>query len=89
MVMTAIDVEPDDRDALKARQAARIPAICKMLPIVIESRARTLRPVVASGFTDPGFKPTSQATVPVNSTARQAITSTADFSDLVWQRLDV
>ena len=69
--MTAIDVECAERDPPKAKQAARIPPICKMLPTAIESRAKTLRWVVASGFTDPGFKPTSQAFVPVNSTARR------------------
>ena len=37
--------------------AARIPAICKILPTAIESRAKTLRSVVAAGFTDPAFKP--------------------------------
>jgi len=36
MVMTAIDVEWADRDALKAKHAARIPAICKVLPRAIE-----------------------------------------------------
>jgi len=78
MVMTAIDVEWADRDALKAKHAAKIPAICKTLPRAIGSRAKILRTVLAAGFTDPAFKPTSHASVPVNSTAWQAMA----FGDL-------
>jgi hypothetical protein len=49
--MTAITVDGADRDALKANHAARIPAICNVLPATIGSRAKTLRFVVAAGFT--------------------------------------
>src|SRR5262249_46828430 len=71
MVMTAIDFEWADRDAVKARHAAKIPAICKMLPRAIESRAKTLRTVFAAGSTDPAFMSTSHPSVPANSTAWQ------------------
>ena len=70
--MTAIDVEWADRDALKAKHAAKIPAICNTLPRAIESRAITLRTVFAAGFADPAFKPSSHASVPVYSNAWQA-----------------
>ncbi len=45
--------------ALKARHAARIPAVCKILPAVIESRAKTLHLVEEAGFSDSAFKVTS------------------------------
>jgi hypothetical protein len=57
MAMTAIAVECADRDVLNAKHAARIPAVCKLLPTGIESRAKTLRFVVAGRFTD--FSPKS------------------------------
>jgi hypothetical protein len=38
-----------------------------MLPRAIKSRAKTLRFVVAAGFADPAFKPTSKAFVPESS----------------------
>jgi hypothetical protein len=52
MAMTAIAVECADWDALNAKHAARIPAVCKALPAAIESRAKTLRFVMAAGLTD-------------------------------------
>src|ERR1022692_1964392 len=67
MVMTAV-AEEAKRDILNAKYAARIPPICRALPTAIESRAKTLRFVVAVGFSDLAFKPTSRASVPVNST---------------------
>ena len=65
MAITAIAFECADRDALNAKHAAKIPAICEMLPTAIESRAKTLRFVVAAGFTDSAFKPTSKASASV------------------------
>jgi hypothetical protein len=52
MVMTAIAVECANRDASNAKHAARIPAVCKVLPTAIENRAKTLRLVVTAEFTD-------------------------------------
>lgn len=52
MAMTAIDVECAERDTLNAKHAVRIPAVCKLLPTGIESRAKTLRFVAAGRFTD-------------------------------------
>ena len=49
--MTAIVVECADWDALNANHAARMPAVCKALPTAIESRAKTLRFVMATAFT--------------------------------------
>jgi len=69
MVMTAIAVECADWDALNANHAARIPAVCKALPTAIESRAKTLRFVMATGFTDPLSNQPDGAFVPINSTA--------------------
>jgi hypothetical protein len=60
--MTAIAVECADRAALNAKHAARIPPVCEVLPRAIESRAKTLRFVVAAGFTDSPFKPASVGT---------------------------
>ena len=71
MVMTAV-AEEAKRDVLNAKYAARIPPICRALPTAIESRAKTLRFVVAVGFSDLAFKPTSRASVPVNSTTASA-----------------
>jgi hypothetical protein len=61
--MTAVAVDCAARDALKAKHAARIPAVCKILPTAIESRAKILRLVVASGFSDSAFTVASWALV--------------------------
>jgi hypothetical protein len=59
--MTAVAVDCAVRDALKAKHAARIPAVCKILPTAIESRAKILRLVVAAGFSDSPFTVASWA----------------------------
>lgn len=70
--MTAIAVERVDRDAINAKQAARIPPVCKAFPTAIEGRAKTLRFLVAAGFTDSRFKLSFvRRIVPVNSNRRQ------------------
>jgi len=57
MAVTAIVVEGVERDTINAKQAARIPPVCKILPTAIESREKIPRFVVAEGSTDFPFKP--------------------------------
>ncbi len=57
--MTAIAVEPVDREARNKRQAARIPPVCKILPTAIEQRAKILRFVVTAGVTSFPFQGTT------------------------------
>ena len=61
--MTAVAVDCAVRDALKAKHAARIPAVCKVLPTATESRAMILRLVVAAGLSDSDFTAASWALV--------------------------
>ena len=72
--MTAVAVDCAARDALKAKYAASIPAVCKILPAAIESRAQILRLVVGAGFLDSAFRVASgicvyRAIVTVTSTS--------------------
>ena len=50
MLATATAVESVDREMIDAKYAATIPAICKLLPIAIESRPNSLRLVPSPRF---------------------------------------
>jgi len=49
MVATASAGKFADRDAVNAKYAATIPAICTALPMAIESRAKILRLALIAG----------------------------------------
>src|ERR1700720_2318200 len=69
MAVTAIVVEAVERDTINAKQAARIPPVCKILPTAIETREKIPRFMVAEGSTDSPFKPSFvRQIVSVNST---------------------
>jgi len=50
MLATATAVESVDREMINAKYAATIPAICKLLPVAIESRPNSLRLVPSPRF---------------------------------------